>query len=45
MLYHYTCSNDGKTKIPVESLTQESEGIVEVDKGVITYKKLFTVQK
>ncbi|MCI1589555.1 OsmC family protein [Heyndrickxia oleronia] len=29
-----------RRRIPVESLTQESEGIVEVDKGVITYKKI-----
>lgn len=29
-----------RRQIPVASLTQESEGIVEVEKGVITYKKI-----
>lgn len=29
-----------RRNIPVASLTQNSEGIVEVDKGVITYKKI-----
>ncbi|QQZ08159.1 OsmC family protein [Heyndrickxia vini] len=29
-----------RRNIPVASLTQHSEGIVEVDKGVITYKKI-----
>ncbi|OIU72461.1 OsmC family protein [Rossellomorea aquimaris] len=29
-----------RSRIPKESLTMESEGIVEVDRGVITYKKI-----
>jgi peroxiredoxin-like protein len=29
-----------RSRIPKASLTMESEGIVEVDKGVITYKKI-----
>ncbi|XXM72242.1 OsmC family protein [Lysinibacillus sphaericus] len=29
-----------RSRIPKEALTMESEGIVEVDRGVITYKKI-----
>ena len=34
-----------RSNLEKESLTMESEGIVEVEKGVITYKKSFIARK